>query len=99
MMFKRIVKLEFKEANIPTFLHNFEQVKDRIRAFPGCKSLELLQDKSDKGIFFTYSIWESEEALEAYRNSALFGEVWPKTKALFRDKPKAWSVESLQKLN
>jgi len=98
-MFKRIVKLEFKEANIPTFLNDFDQVKDKIRAFPGCKSLELLQDKSDEGIFFTYSTWESEEALEAYRKSELFGEVWPKTKALFRDKPKAWSVDSLRKLN
>lgn len=98
-MFKRIVKLEFKEAKIPEFLSDFEEVKDKIRAFPGCERLELLQDKSDKGVFFTYSTWESEEALEAYKNSALFGEVWPKTKALFRDKPMAWSVDSLQELN
>lgn len=98
-MFKRIVKLEFKETNVPTFLANFEQVKDKIRAFPGCKRLELLQDKSDKGIFFTYSTWESEKALEAYKKSALFGKVWPETKALFRDKPMAWSVDSLHELD
>lgn len=98
-MFKRIVKLEFEEAKVPEFLSDFEEVKDKIRAFPGCERLELLQDKSDKGVFFTYSTWESEEALEAYKNSALFGEVWPKTKALFRDKPMAWSVDSIQELN
>lgn len=98
-MFKRIVKLEFKEVYIPTFLNNFEQVKDKIRAFPGCRSLELLQDKSDKGIFFTYSTWDSKDALEAYKSSELFGEIWPKTKILFRAKPIAWSVNSLQKLN
>ncbi|HLW15508.1 MAG TPA: antibiotic biosynthesis monooxygenase [Flavobacteriaceae bacterium] len=98
-MFKRIVKLEFEEAKVPEFLSDFEAVKDKIRAFPGCERLELLQDKSDKGVFFTYSTWKSEEALEAYKNSALFGEVWPKTKALFRDKPMAWSVSSLQELN
>lgn len=98
-MFKRIVKLEFEETKVPTFLANFEQVKGKIRAFPGCKRLELLQDKSDKGIFFTYSTWESEEALEAYKKSELFGEVWPKTKALFRDKPFAWSVDSIHKLD
>lgn len=98
-MFKRIVKLELEETKIPEFLSDFEEIKDKIRAFPGCKRLELLQDKSDKGVIFTYSTWESEEALEAYRNSALFGEVWPKIKALFRDKPMAWSVDSLQELN
>lgn len=98
-MFKRIVKLEFEETKVSEFLSDFEQVKDKIRAFPGCKRLELLQDKSDKGVFFTYSTWESEEALEVYKKSALFGEVWPKTKALFRDKPMAWSVDSLQELN
>lgn len=98
-MFKRIVKLEFEEAKVPEFLSDFEEVKHKIRAFPGCERLELLQDKSDKGVFFTYSTWESEEALEAYKNSVLFGEVWPKTKALFRDKPMAWSVDSIQELN
>lgn len=98
-MFKRIVKLEFKETNVSTFLANFEQVKDKIRSFPGCKRLELLQDKNDKGIFFTHSTWESEEALESYKNSALFGQVWPETKALFRDKPMAWSVNSICELD
>lgn len=98
-MFTRIVKLEFKEENIPTFLSDFELFKVRIRAFPGCQSLKLLQDKSDKSIFFTYSIWQSEEDLEAYRNSSLFGEVWPRTKKLFRDKPMAWSVDCIQSLD
>ena len=30
--------------------------------------------------------------LENYRNSALFKNVWAKTKVLFNDKPQAWSV-------
>lgn len=97
-MFKRVVKLEFKQENIGTFLTDFEEVKEKIRAFPGCKSLELLQDKSDTGVFFTLSIWESEQDLENYKNSDLFGVVWPQTKALFKDKPLAWSLDSLHKL-
>ena len=44
---------------------------------------------SSEGHFFTFSHWESEADLNAYRESALFGEVWPKTKALFYDKPQA----------
>jgi|SRR5690554_5585430 len=98
-MFTRIVKLEFKEENISIFLADFEKVKDRIRAFPGCMSLKLLQDKTDNTIFFTYSKWKSEEDLEAYKNSELFGEVWPKTKKLFRGKPMAWSVDCIQSLD
>lgn len=97
-MLIRIVKLEFKESHITTFLLDFEEVKDKIRNFPGCRSLQLLQDKSHPNIFFTYSTWESEDALEAYRKSALFGEVWPRTKKLFHAKPMAWSVNSIENL-
>lgn len=98
-MFKRIVKLEFQENNVADFLADFEQVKDRIRAFPGCQSLELLQDKTDQTVFFTYSVWESEHALEKYKDSELFGEIWPKTKKMFRSKAVAWSVDSICKLD
>lgn len=97
-MFKRIVKLEFKEENIPSFLEEFEEVKEKIRAFPGCNRLELLQDKSDIGVFFTFSTWESEQDLENYKNSELFGSFWPEIKTLFRDKPLAWSTDSIHKL-
>ena len=30
-MFVRIVKLRFHEENIPAFLENFEEIKDKIR--------------------------------------------------------------------
>jgi quinol monooxygenase YgiN len=63
-----------------------------IRDFEGCVSLELLQDVSHPNIFFTYSQWEREDHLSAYRNSELFKEVWGSTKKLFKDKPEAWSV-------
>ena len=68
----RIVKLSFDPEKIPTFLANFEQVKDRIRNFEGCQFLELYQDKHNTNIFFTYSYWNSEADLENYRHSQLF---------------------------
>jgi len=37
-------------------------------------------------------MWESEEALNAYRKSELFGSVWPKTKACFANPAEAWST-------
>lgn len=97
-MFVRIVKMRFHEENIETFLENFEENKNHIRNFEGNRLLELYQDKNDPRIFFTYSYWENESDLENYRKSELFGSVWKFTKALFSDKPEAWSVDKLVSL-
>lgn len=97
-MFIRIVKMRFQEDKIDAFLKNFNEVKEKIRGFEGNQHLELYQDKNDSRIFFTYSFWETEEHLEIYRKSELFGEVWTYTKTLFSDKPEAWSVDRLAML-
>ena len=97
-MLVRIVKLSFHQENIPSFLENFELMKDKIRNAPGNRFLELYQDKNNKNIFFTYSYWETEQDLENYRQSELFYDVWEFTKKLFNDKPQAWSVDKLASL-
>jgi len=97
-MLVRIVKMGFYKQNIEVFLQNFEDTKTRIRAFEGCGFLELYRDKKDPTIFFTYSFWESEEALEMYRKSELFNTVWSKVKPLFSIRPEAWSVDKMATL-
>lgn len=97
-MFIRIVKMEFQEDKIDTFLQNFEEVKEHIRNFPGCCHLELYRDKNNATIFFTYSKWEEESDLENYRNSSLFKKVWGVTKPLFSKKAEAWSVDTIERL-
>lgn len=97
-MLIRIVKMSFREEKIPAFLENFEIMKEHIRNSPGNRFLELYQDKNNPCIFFTYSYWETENDLENYRKSVLFGEVWTFTKKLFNDKPEAWSVNKLVSL-
>lgn len=97
-MFVRIVKMSFQEDKIDAFLANFDEVKHSIRNFPGNRFLELYRDKNDPAIFFTYSYWETEDDLENYRKSELFKEVWAFTKALFKDKAQAWSVDKLATL-
>lgn len=92
-MFVRIVKLSFHQKHIPNFLEIFEKKKQFIRASKGCTLLELYQDKNNPDIFFTYSYWNKESDLENYRKSALFKDVWAKTKVFFNDKPLAWSVD------
>lgn len=88
----RIVKMTFEPAQVESFQEMFQQVKDRIRGFEGCSFLELYQDKNEPSIFFTYSYWKDEQALDQYRHSDLFKEVWSQTKKGFREKPEAWSV-------
>ncbi|MBK7939550.1 MAG: antibiotic biosynthesis monooxygenase [Lewinellaceae bacterium] len=93
-MIKRIVKMTFREEAVETFLKDvFEPSKGRIRAFPGCQHMELLQYSSQRNVLFTLSFWDDEAALDTYRHSELFRTTWEKTKALFAEKPEAWSVE------
>jgi heme-degrading monooxygenase HmoA len=94
-MLIRIVRMTFRPEAVSAFLENFESNKHLIRNFPGCKHLELWQDHSEKNIFVTYSHWESEEALNKYRDSELFKSVWSFTKALFSEKPQAFSTKKL----
>ncbi len=97
-MFVRIVKLSFHQENIPTFLENFEVMKEKIRNAPGNRLLELYQDKDNPDLFFTYSYWDTVEDLENYRKSELFDGIWSFTKKLFNAKPEAWSVDKLVSL-
>lgn len=97
-MFVRIVKMSFDEKNVDIFLENFNLNKEHIRHFEGCRLLELYRDKTKNNIFFTYSYWNTEADLEAYRHSDLFKLVWGKTKPLFNAKPEAWSVDKVASL-
>ncbi len=94
-MIVRIVKMHFRENEVENFIAVFEASKDFIREFPGNHHLQLLQDQRESGIFFTYSIWDNEEALNLYRKSDLFRQTWAKTKPLFEKPAEAWSTERL----
>lgn len=97
-MILRVVRMTFQEDRVADFLQNFESNKEKIRNFPGCRYLELWQDVHHKNIFMTYSHWESEEALNQYRDSELFKSVWGFTKTLFAAKPMAFSVKKIDEL-
>jgi quinol monooxygenase YgiN len=91
-MIKRIVKIELKSDKIAEFQAIFQESKMKILGQEGCFHVELLRCQAPDNIFFTFSMWESEEALNAYRKSELFGSVWPKTKACFANPAEAWST-------
>ena len=95
-MIKRIVRMSFHPGHIEQFKGIFRDNWQHISSFPGCSHVELLQDENNPSVFFTYSLWESEEAINRYRDSELFGRVWSATKALFNAKPEAWTVRQLE---
>jgi len=92
-MLTRIVKLKFKPEHISDFETLFHEVEGYIRDYEGFQSIELLQDMNDPSIFFTYSKWNSETDLNAYRESVFFTKVWAKVKLYFSEKPQVWSVQ------
>ena len=97
-MIKRIVSLCFKKENTEIFEEIFHKSKHQIRTFPGCEHLELCKDVKDERVYYTISIWDHEDSLEAYRKSPLFETTWAKTKILFDEKPMAFSLKTLETL-
>ncbi len=91
-MITRIVQLTFQEHLVDEFLKIFEENGGKIRAFKGCYGVELVRDRYRPYVFFTLSKWEDEEALNAYRRSVLFREMWTVTKTLFSLPAHAWST-------
>ncbi len=82
--------MTFQEDKVDDFIQVFEDTKQRIRNFPGCRHLELWRTGN---VFFTFSMWENETALDHYRFSELFKTTWSRTKILFAEKAEAWSLE------
>lgn len=91
-MLIRIVKMTFMADKVDAFTALFEERKEKIRSFPGCTHLELWQDNVHQHVFFTYSVWQQEEDLAHYRNSAFFKDTWTQTKQLFSAKAEAYSI-------
>jgi (4S)-4-hydroxy-5-phosphonooxypentane-2,3-dione isomerase len=94
----RIVKMTFRTKHISDFEQLFAARKQKIKDCEGCTSLQLLQDKNDARIFFTYSYWQHESFLEQYRNSELFTDTWQTVKDWFDEKAQAWSVDEIVKI-
>ncbi|GAB3025825.1 putative quinol monooxygenase [Spirosoma pulveris] len=97
-MLVRIVRMTFQEDKLLDFHTIFDRSKHHIRAFPGNHHLELLRDADQPNVRITYSLWESAEALEAYRQSELFRTTWAATKVLFTERAMAFSGEKLEEI-
>lgn len=83
--------MTFKPEHCDDFIALFDHYRKHIRSAQGCSYLGMWRCTDDPCIFFTYSHWDDPKYLEAYRQSAIFAEVWPKTKAMFNAAPEAWT--------
>ena len=97
-MLVRIVRMTFQEGKLADFHAIFDQSKHLIRAFPGNQHLQLLHDPDHPSVRMTYSLWDSPDALDAYRQSDLFRTTWAATKRLFAEKPIAFSGEEMEQV-
>jgi heme-degrading monooxygenase HmoA len=94
-MITRIVKMTFKPGTEDDFKEVFRQSAPVIKTFDGCNAVNAFGDVANPHIYFTISQWDSEDALNNYRNSPFFKQTWTKTKALFAAKAEAWSILNL----
>jgi len=92
-MLVRIVRMTFEAQYVNDFKELFEQSQPKILNMPGCHNVELFRDWNEKHVFITYSHWDDQDALDHYRHSAMFKDVWQKTKAMFAGKPLAFSMK------
>lgn len=90
-MLIRLVRMTFQRESLAEFHSLFDESAELIRAFPGCNHLELWQDAHDPTVLTTYSLWDSEHALTAYRESPLFLDTWEKARSFFSAPPVAAS--------
>jgi len=94
-MIIRIVKLTMREEEVDTFITYFATVCDTIRHQQGCNLLQAWHDINQPTVFFTYSLWDSEEDLNRYRDSAFFVQFWKTVKQWFGAKAEVWSFDKI----
>lgn len=90
-MIVRLVAMRFKPGTGDEFLRIFTESAHAIRTQRGCLYLSLLQSTPDD--FVTVSHWQCQADLDAYRHGDLFGSIWPRLKAMFRERAWAESFE------
>ncbi len=93
-MITRIVKLHFKEECVTDFFEIFNALKYNVVNFPGCIQLKVFQDHMKPNIVFTYSVWEDSMALENYRISKTFIDLWGQIKPMFDSRAEAWTLHA-----
>ena len=94
----RLVELSIQKDKLSIAKNILADVAPKVRNSPGCRHLRILMDLHNPSRITTYSHWNSEADLNAYRTSDVFKNFWTEIKPLFAVPAKAWSSESLHHL-
>ncbi|MEQ8471191.1 MAG: putative quinol monooxygenase [Marinoscillum sp.] len=97
-MITRIVRMTFDPDSTESFEKIFAESKEKIRTMEGCEYLSLHVDHHHPNIYYTVSKWQSQAALDTYRQSDFFKNTWARTKVLFSEKPSAYSLDQLTEI-
>ncbi len=92
----RLVRIYFQPDKVDEFLAFYQQLRPQIARQPGCISVQLLRQANDPAAFATWSVWESQAALDAYRTSEFFRSFWPQVKTWFRQPAEAVSFDPVE---
>ena len=95
----RIVCLTIKSGKVESFRKVMEKYLPNFHDVPGCLYLEILEDIYRENIFYTYSHWKDQMALDTYKNSEIFKKVWQQVKPWFAEKAKASSTFCIMATN
>lgn len=94
-MVLRFVRMRFRPEEVEQFVALYEGAYPLIAGQPGCRSVQLIRELDDPAAFATWSVWDDEAALDAYRASPFFRRFWPEVRALFRAPAEAVSFEQI----
>lgn len=97
-MIIRIVELKINPENLDRARQLLAAVAPKVRGMQGCSHLHILTDIRQSNHITTYSYWDKEEDLNAYRHSEVFKSFWGEIKPLFALPARAWSSNSLHYL-
>lgn len=84
--------MEFIQEKVDEFKKVFYESQPTIESFEGCHKVDLYSDSKNDCVFYTHSLWDDEKALDTYRDSDFFKKTWSKTKPLFAEKARAYSL-------
>lgn len=95
MPITRIVKMHFQAQAAEAFAQFAHTIQPTISSFEGCLHLQILRDTTHPTLYFSYSVWQSDQALQAYRQSDFFRQTWAQTKQGFAEPAQAWTVQGI----
>ena|SRR5690554_3349467 len=94
----RIVELSIQKEKFSLAKKYLAEVAPKVRNSKGCTHLRIVIDLHEAGHVTTYSHWNSEDDLNAYRKSEVFINFWSQIKPLFDRPARAWSSRTLHDL-